>query len=119
MGKKKRGRGHYCWICGKRKSNESFSSKGHRNHICKKCVALNPEQRKALEERVEKAEIRRPLEGEGPYGKKNRPDPDISECFSDDIPCGDAFDWDAEADDPMDDGAGDAGNGLEEGELSF
>ena len=28
--------GHSCRICGKTKSNESFSGKGHKNHICKK-----------------------------------------------------------------------------------
>ncbi len=28
---------HYCKICGKYKSNESFSGKGHRKNVCKKC----------------------------------------------------------------------------------
>ncbi len=72
MGKKRRGGGHYCWVCGKSKSNESFSGKGHSKHICKKCASLSPEQRKAKEERSQKEEIRRLLEGDGPYGKSKR-----------------------------------------------
>ena len=35
---KKKHRGHYCKICGEYKSNESFSGKGHAQHICKKCM---------------------------------------------------------------------------------
>lgn len=38
LGKKKRYRGHYCKVCGRVRSNESFSGKGHKNHICKKCA---------------------------------------------------------------------------------
>lgn len=40
MGKKKRYRGHYCWMCESILSNESFSGRGHRDHICKKCKNL-------------------------------------------------------------------------------
>ena len=29
--------GHWCRICGATKSNESFSGKGHKNHICEEC----------------------------------------------------------------------------------
>lgn len=29
--------GHYCRVCGKTRSNEKFSGKGHKNHICKDC----------------------------------------------------------------------------------
>lgn len=36
--------GHYCKICGERKSNESFSGKGHAAHICKTCSRLSPQQ---------------------------------------------------------------------------
>ena len=36
---KKKHRGHYCKICGEYKSNESFSGKGHAQHICKKCMS--------------------------------------------------------------------------------
>ncbi|NJD04308.1 MAG: hypothetical protein FIA99_17325 [Ruminiclostridium sp.] len=42
MAKKKRYRGHYCKVCGQIKSNESFSGKGHRDHICKKCSRKSP-----------------------------------------------------------------------------
>ena len=35
---KKKHKGHYCKICGEYKSNESFSGKGHAQHICKKCM---------------------------------------------------------------------------------
>lgn len=41
---KKRPSGHYCKVCGMRKSNESFSGKGHAAHICKACAKLKPEQ---------------------------------------------------------------------------
>lgn len=34
----KKHKGHYCKICGEYKSNESFSEKGHAQHICKKCM---------------------------------------------------------------------------------
>ena len=44
MGKKKyKHQGHYCKMCGEYKSNESFSGKGHRLHICKKCISLIPQ----------------------------------------------------------------------------
>ena len=38
-------RGHYCKVCGERKSNESFSGKGHAALICKACAKLPPGQR--------------------------------------------------------------------------
>lgn len=37
--------GHFCKVCGERKSNESFSGKGHAAHICKKCAALPVDSR--------------------------------------------------------------------------
>ena len=40
MGKKKNPHGHYCKVCGQRKSNESFSGKGHAAHICKVCARM-------------------------------------------------------------------------------
>lgn len=36
--------GHFCKVCGQRKSNESFSGKGHANHICKACSRLSPSE---------------------------------------------------------------------------
>ena len=40
MTRKKR-RGHFCWVCGCIKSNESFSGRGHSKHICKECSKLS------------------------------------------------------------------------------
>lgn len=34
----KKHKGHYCKICGEYKPNESFSRKGHVQHICKECM---------------------------------------------------------------------------------
>ncbi len=42
MSGKKRRNGHYCRVCGEHKSNESFSGKGHANHICKSCSKKSP-----------------------------------------------------------------------------
>jgi len=42
MSKKKRRSGHYCKICHEFRSNESFSGKGHANHICKRCSKKSP-----------------------------------------------------------------------------
>lgn len=41
---RRKAQGHYCKICGERKSNESFSGKGHAAHICKACSRLSPQQ---------------------------------------------------------------------------
>jgi len=46
---KKKLPGHYCRICGERKSNESFSGKGHVKHICKECDALPQERKNELQ----------------------------------------------------------------------
>ena len=47
---KKKHRGHYCKICGEYKSNESFSGKGHAQHICKKCMGeLKKGKKKVLD----------------------------------------------------------------------
>ena len=40
---KNKHQGHYCKVCGQYKSNESFTDKGHKNHICKKCAKLSKE----------------------------------------------------------------------------
>ena len=40
--------GHFCWVCGEHKSNESFSGKGHANHMCKKCHALPVAERNKM-----------------------------------------------------------------------
>jgi hypothetical protein len=33
-------------MCGEYKSNESFSGKGHRLHICKKCISIRNKAKK-------------------------------------------------------------------------
>jgi len=45
----KKRHGHYCRICHSRKPNEAFSGKGHRIHVCKKCVLLPKEKREETE----------------------------------------------------------------------
>ena len=42
--------GHYCRICNRRRANEKFSGKGHRDHVCKECQRLPRETRKHIEE---------------------------------------------------------------------
>lgn len=42
---KKRGKGHYCIVCGEMKPNEQFTGRGHRNHVCKSCGRLSEENR--------------------------------------------------------------------------
>jgi hypothetical protein len=41
--------GHYCRICGCDRPNQSFSGRGHRNHVCKKCSQLPGEVRFRIE----------------------------------------------------------------------
>jgi hypothetical protein len=48
MGKKKRYRGHYCWVCSSILPNEKFSGSGHKNHICKQCAKKSPEERREI-----------------------------------------------------------------------
>lgn len=48
MGKKKRYRGHYCYVCARILPNEKFSGRGHNNHICKQCSQKSPEERREL-----------------------------------------------------------------------
>ena len=47
MSGKKRRNGHYCKVCSEYKSNESFSGKGHANHICKRCSKKSPVEQAA------------------------------------------------------------------------
>ena len=42
---KKNPHGHYCKVCGSYKPNEQFSGKGHKQHICKKCMQLPVKER--------------------------------------------------------------------------
>ncbi len=45
--------GHYCRICGATKSNESFSGKGHRTHVCKQCARMPKDKRDSIEQEEE------------------------------------------------------------------
>jgi hypothetical protein len=36
----KRGRGHYCWCCGRVRPNERFSGRNHARHLCRDCARL-------------------------------------------------------------------------------
>lgn len=38
--------GHYCRICGRTRSNEKFSGKGHKNHVCKDCSGKSSKKAK-------------------------------------------------------------------------
>ncbi|MEI8254846.1 MAG: hypothetical protein WCJ30_04160 [Deltaproteobacteria bacterium] len=49
MGRKKRYRGHYCWVCESILPNEKFSGGGHARHVCRKCNRLGPERLAALQ----------------------------------------------------------------------
>jgi len=40
----KRKRGHFCWSCGRSRSNESFSGGGHARHVCRDCSRLGKEE---------------------------------------------------------------------------
>jgi hypothetical protein len=37
--------GHYCKVCGRIRSNESFTGSGHKLHICKSCMKLSKDER--------------------------------------------------------------------------
>ncbi len=58
--------GHFCKVCGMRKSNESFSGKGHAAHICKTCSRLSPAQQaeQMTLRRLENLPLRRLTESE-------------------------------------------------------
>ena len=60
---KKRHNGHYCKICGCRKSNESFTGKGHARHICKECQSLPKDEQADMMRcnEVERAAFRFPM----------------------------------------------------------
>lgn len=58
--------GHFCKVCGMRKSSESFSGKGHAAHICKACSQLSPAQQaeQMTLRRLENLPLRRLTESE-------------------------------------------------------
>ena len=63
---KKKLPGHFCKVCGMRKSNESFSGRGHAAHICKACSHLPPAQQaeEMTLRRLENLPLRRLSESE-------------------------------------------------------
>jgi hypothetical protein len=42
--KRKKSRGHYCWVCDRVRANEQFSGSSHGRHICKDCNKLGSEE---------------------------------------------------------------------------
>lgn len=42
-------RGHFCWVCGRVRSNESFSGRGHARHVCKACSKLGRAELEVLQ----------------------------------------------------------------------
>jgi hypothetical protein len=43
--------GHYCRICDLVRTNEQFSGKGHKIHVCKRCKARPKGARQAIEDK--------------------------------------------------------------------
>ncbi len=41
--------GHTCRICGRVRANETFSGRGHRDHICKDCQRMPREKRERID----------------------------------------------------------------------
>ncbi|MDQ8196232.1 hypothetical protein QEH59_17490 [Coraliomargarita sp. SDUM461004] len=41
--------GHFCYFCGELKSNEAFSGKGHRRHLCRACNSIPAAEREESE----------------------------------------------------------------------
>jgi hypothetical protein len=37
--------GHFCWCCQRKRRNEIFTGRGHRDHICKDCQKLPAKER--------------------------------------------------------------------------
>ena len=46
--KHKKYHGHYCRVCGCNRTNEKFTGKGHKNHICKDCSKRPAEEIEAI-----------------------------------------------------------------------
>lgn len=78
---KKKLPGHFCKVCGMRKSNESFSGRGHAAHICKACSHLPPAQQaeEMTLRRLENLPLRRLSESEMTWLKNRTHDhrPDV------------------------------------------
>jgi len=81
--KKKKLPGYFCKVCGMRKSNESFSGKGHATHTCKACSRLSPVQQaeEMTLRRLENLPLRRLTESEMTWLKNRTRDhrPEVKE----------------------------------------
>ena len=65
---KKKHHGHYCKVCRTYKPNEQFSGKGHKLHICKKCMQLPVGERNRRMKAMDDDEVYEPLAGRGDDG---------------------------------------------------
>lgn len=71
MGKRKKWRGRYCWVCEARRPSECFSRKGRARCICRRCQKLGPEE---LARRQVYAEMRRCVTSSGYIPLRRRAD---------------------------------------------
>ena len=72
MSRKKRRRtqpGHFCWACGRRRSNEKFSGRGHARHLCRDCSKLGADE---LAYRQALRDLERCMTWEGIIPRKRR-----------------------------------------------
>ena len=65
---KKKHHGHYCKVCRTYKPDEQFSGKGHKLHICKKCMQLPVGERNRRMKAMDDDEVYEPLAGRGDDG---------------------------------------------------
>src|SRR6185437_10716267 len=65
----KKRRGHFCWSCGRIRSNEAFSGRGHAKHLCRECSRLGKDE---LAYRQAVRNIDRCFNGEGLLRRQHR-----------------------------------------------
>lgn len=53
MSHRRRLPGHFCRICKRRRPNEAFSGKGHKTHLCKRCMQRPEAERLRIEQEDE------------------------------------------------------------------
>lgn len=69
MGKRRKRRGHFCWVCSRMRPNEKFSGGGHAKHVCRDCGRLGAEE---LAYRQSVRDLERCLTWEGFVRRKQR-----------------------------------------------
>lgn len=42
--KRRKRRGHFCWVCERIRPNERFTGRGHARHVCRDCAKLGSEE---------------------------------------------------------------------------